>query len=55
MAIVNEEVSYKRMINCTNAVGLRNIETCLHKLDINDRIKLVIFNRKFGRGAELPL
>jgi hypothetical protein len=29
--IINEEVAYKRMINYTNAVGLRNIGKYLYK------------------------
>lgn len=26
--IVNEEEDYSRMLNCTNAVEVRNVETC---------------------------
>jgi hypothetical protein len=29
--IVNEEVAYKRVINCTNVVELRNIEKYMYK------------------------
>jgi hypothetical protein len=30
--IINEEVAYKRMINCTSAVELRNIGGYLYKV-----------------------
>jgi hypothetical protein len=29
LRIINDEVAYKRTINCTNAVELRNIGECL--------------------------
>jgi hypothetical protein len=49
--IINEEVAYKRIINCTNAVELRNRKNTCMKLDVNRRIKLVIYKWKWGRGS----
>jgi hypothetical protein len=39
--IVNGEVSYKNMINCTNVVELITTEEYFYKLDVNEEIKLV--------------
>jgi hypothetical protein len=44
-----EEVSYRRVINCTNAVELRCIGKYWYKVRLNGRIKLVRCKLELGR------
>jgi hypothetical protein len=48
---VNEKVAYEGIINCTNAVELRNIEIYLYKIRCkwDNKIKYVLF--EMGRGG----
>jgi hypothetical protein len=48
--VVNEEVAYKRIMNCTNVVELRNVRKYLYKDRYNWRIKSVTYNCKQGMG-----
>jgi hypothetical protein len=41
---VNEEVTYKKIINCISAVELRNIGKYLHKIRREPENKSVIHN-----------
>jgi hypothetical protein len=47
--IINDEGAYKRMIECTKVVELRNIEEYLKKLDVNERTKVASYKWEYGR------
>jgi hypothetical protein len=44
---INEDVAYKIIINCTNAVELINKGNACIKLYVTGRIKLIIYNCKW--------
>jgi hypothetical protein len=43
----NEDLAYKKIINCKNVMQLKILENIYLKLDVNGRIKVVRCNLRF--------
>jgi hypothetical protein len=51
MLILNEGIAYKKIINCTNIIELRNMGIYLHKIKCKWKNKIRNLSSELGRGG----